>query len=433
MRRRPPAGQLCATALLAAFAACGTETAGPGAVEGEWRAERDTVGDTVVVRTLSGSVWGDSARLVEELRIGRLEGPPEETFGRIVALDVGPDGTIYVADRQAPALRAYAADGSYRRTLGGEGGGPGEYQGLNGLNMLAVHPDGRVLLRVPANSRINVYGPDGSLEEHWPIRGGVYSSYPLSVDTAGRVWHTTFELGDEGPRLFVVRFDAEGTATDTLPADRWSYEAPQLSASSGDGENGFSTIRSVPFTSRARWTISAHGYLVGGVSTAYEVELMRTDGPVVRLSRAVPPVPVLPEEKGDERERLVAQMRQVNPSWRWSGPTLPSTKAPFRDLLVDDDGRVWVLRHTRAERIPDEELEEPDSPNDPPPERWREPIVYDVFRPDGRYLGPVRAPVEFSNYPRPVIRGDTVWATAEDELGVEYVVRYRIERGGDGS
>ena len=37
---------------------------------GPWKAERLKRGDTTVVRTVSGSVWGDKVTLVEEVRIG---------------------------------------------------------------------------------------------------------------------------------------------------------------------------------------------------------------------------------------------------------------------------------------------------------------------------------------------------------------------------
>jgi len=45
------------------------------------------------------------------------------------------------------------------------------------------------------------------------------------------------------------------------------------------------------------------------------------------------------------------------------------------------------------------------------------------------------APDEFAASPDPVFDGDHVWAVARDELGVERVMRYRIEVGdvgGDG-
>lgn len=67
-----------------------------------------------------------------------------------------------------------------------------------------------------------------------------------------------------------------------------------------------------------------------------------------------------------------------------------------------------------------------------PPLRWREPVVFDVFDPDGRYLGEVRAPEGFSLNPSPYIRGDRVWAVVRDELDVSYVVRFRVVLGGQG-
>ncbi|MEE9133901.1 MAG: hypothetical protein V3U13_10100, partial [Gemmatimonadota bacterium] len=48
-------------ALVGALAACNGSDA-PRAHE--WQAVYDTIGDTVVVRTVAGSIWGDTAELV---------------------------------------------------------------------------------------------------------------------------------------------------------------------------------------------------------------------------------------------------------------------------------------------------------------------------------------------------------------------------------
>jgi hypothetical protein len=68
------------------------------------RTERLVVGDTTIVRTLEGSVWGDSVALVEELSIGTLNGPPEYEFGQVQDVAVDANGGIYVFDGQVPAL-----------------------------------------------------------------------------------------------------------------------------------------------------------------------------------------------------------------------------------------------------------------------------------------------------------------------------------------
>lgn len=414
----------------AAISACSTGESADTGIAAEWRAQRDTVGDTVVVRTLEGSVWGDTARLVEELRIGRLEGAPEETFGALRGLAVGNDGTIYVVDRQVPALRVYGPDGAYLRTIGSEGNGPGEYERPDGG--IAVLPDGRIVLRDPANARINVYAPDGTFEESWRIRGGRFTSRPLYVDTAGYVHHMMFEIQDEGTEYWLLRFDGEGNRADSLHLNRygWQVEGAILEARFEQGQNRSISRGFVPFSPRGVWTFSPLDYPVGGISDEYEIDLMRSGEPVLRLARSAEPVPVLPEEKANQRERTTAGMRNTDPDWSWNGPPIPDTKPSFRSLMADEDGRVWVRRHVEAEPIPEDQIEEPEDPNARPPVRWHEPhAVFDVFEPDGRYLGPVYAPDSFSTNPQPVIRGARVWAVARDHLDVEYVVRYRIEVG----
>ena len=57
---------------------------------------------------------------------------------------------------------------------------------------------------------------------------------------------------------------------------------------------------------------------------------------------------------------------------------------------------------------------------------WVEPVAFDVFEPDGRYLGMVRAPEGFSTRPTPVFRGDTVWAVVHGELDIPLVKRFAV-------
>ena len=63
------------------------------------------------------------------------------------------------------------------------------------------------------------------------------------------------------------------------------------------------------------------------------------------------------------------------------------------------------------------------------PTRWSEPTAFDVFGEDGTCYGRVHAPEGFSTYPTPVIDGDYVWAVTRDELGVQRVVRFKVEMG----
>jgi hypothetical protein len=59
------------------------------------------------------------------------------------------------------------------------------------------------------------------------------------------------------------------------------------------------------------------------------------------------------------------------------------------------------------------------APDAPPPQ----PALYDVFEPDGRFLGQVRIPPKVTTVLR---RGDHIWAVQLDEDDVPRIKRYRI-------
>ena len=165
-------------------AACGGE--GGSSIDAAMDVVRDTVGDTLVVRTVSGSAWGADARLVQEMSFGELDGDLEYLLGDVTSLAVGPDGTIYLVDGQVNELRAYDADGTYLRTLAREGQGPGE---LSQPTALAVLSDGRIVVRDPGNTRLQVFSADGSESWEWPVvRGGFVSSVPLWQDRDDNVY-----------------------------------------------------------------------------------------------------------------------------------------------------------------------------------------------------------------------------------------------------
>lgn len=395
-----------------------------------WQAEYDTIGDTVVVRTVAGSVWGDTAELVEDLKIGEFEGRDEYMFGRLRSLAVAPDGSIYIFDSHAMELRKYAPDGTYVMTFGREGGGPGEYKRPDGG--LGVLPDGRVLLRDPGNTRIGVYSPDGEYLDGWRIRGSFNTSRPLHVDTAGNS-HTLILLDAQADvtdwTFGLVRYGPDGEPSDTIPAPRYPFEPSELVATHVDGDNQSTSVNQVPFTPTVAWTYSPLGYMVGGTSTRYAIDLFIAPDRVLRIERADwHPVPVLDAERAEQEDIMTANMRQTEPGWRWRGDPIPATKPPWASFFVGERGRLWVLLHQEAYQIETDE-ETSDRPGEIPTQTWVEPVAFDVFEPDGRYLGMVRAPRGFSRYPYPVFRGDTVWATVRDELEVPYIVRFHIERG----
>ena len=397
---------------LAALPSCsgrGTQDAG------DWVFERETIGDTIVVRTLAGSIWGEPARLEEETSIGALEGREEEMFGFIQGIAVDADGGVYAFDGQVPALRYFDAEGTYVRTVGGEGGGPGEY--YDASLGLAMRSDGRLVMRDPRNARLNVYNPDGTSSDHWPVASGLFSPQATTIDTADHLYLKIL-LG-RPPRnspwpISLLHLDAAGQIVDTL-------HPPHLT--------GEPTTTGGSFGTSKIWAYSPLGYFVVGVNDQYSFELHPPNGPVVRIQRVVETVRLNPEEK-EEMEARNRWTEETQGQFMTSDiPPVPETKPAYRGFYIGTSGRIWVHRHTDAVKVETDLQTEPD-PNRPPPRTWREPVVFDVFEPDGTYLGEVPVP----RRTQIAIFGPThLWGIRQGEMDEPYIVRYRIESPpGDG-
>ena len=93
-------------------------------------------------------------------RIGAVDGPPELQLSRVGFAGRLSDGRFVVFDGGSSEVRWYAPDGAFLRRAGGEGQGPGEFEGVVAG---AVTPADSVVLYDFRNQRLTWLGPDGSL------------------------------------------------------------------------------------------------------------------------------------------------------------------------------------------------------------------------------------------------------------------------------
>ena len=400
-----------------ALGACGD--ANPSA--GRTDVAIDTIGDTIVVRTLSGTVWEGVATLVPEASIGELEGAEEYLFGNIASIAVDDDRSVYVLDGQAQHIRVFDAGGIYVRTLGGPGEGPTEFSRAEAIALL---PDGRLVVRDAGIKQIKVFGPGPDDVDQWPYStsGAMsYTSTPLYTDAHGRTFQTD-PGGWTPPDSFdpdqIIVLGPDGTHLDTIPVPWGDYEQPML-----EWER---MSFPVPFSPYGHWAVGPGGHLISGFSADYRLDVARDDG-VLRIEREAEPPRASEDERSYYRDGITEQQREMFPGWRWQGPSIPDHKPYFNDLAAGGGGRIWVTVVTEASPV-DNPNYDPERPGDSPV-RWRSELRYDVFEPDGTYLGAVDPPHGFASRPTPVFDGDLVWAASRDELGVPRLVRFRIEVG----
>ena len=363
--------------------------------------------------TDSGSegVWGD-ASVVEELAIGVEFGADEYMFGRIYSLAVGPDGTIHVTDSQGPVVRSYDGDGNFLRNVGRQGQGPGEYNRAPALRVLS---DGRLAMWDFSASRISLFSREGEYQRSLVVGTGFGGQRSFFVDT-----DDNFYIKDVRPEArsesdaWFRRYSPEG--------EELGRVEPPRAGPLGRGFVLFAEGVSA-FEAQRVTTFSPLGYAVTGLNDAYGIELLEPDGRAY-LMRDVPRVSLAREERAEwEAFRQTIVTREAARGRPGPDP-LPHAKPYFRDILVGDDGRIWVFRYVEAVKRHDIEPL-PDRP-DRPLLTWREPWTYDVFEPDGAFLGSVVVPELFQPF---VARGELLWGSHLDDEGVGRVLRLRVVPG----
>ncbi len=404
--------------------ACGGEDALP-----DIATVRETLGDTTIVRTLAGPDAG-LRTLIEEVAIGELEGADEYTFGSIEELVPLADERVLVWDGQATALRIYGADGRHARTIGRAGKGPGEIESANGIAVLA---DGRIGVWDGQNARLTVFTADGEYAEEVRIPGGFFSLGSVSAADSNAFW-LRMPLGamdaasfmDRKDGVRTVRLAGEGGASpgaieDSILAPVQRDRSQLLQATSPDGRGR--TATGIPFSATPLWTPGA-GYLVSSPGGEYRIDVHRAGAPL-RIVRELPLIPVTDGERSGQQAGITWTMQRTDPAWSWNA-SIPATKPPIRALQVDGAGRIWAqVSQSGEEFTPDPPAST--NPNPAPKLTWREPVVFDVFAPDGEFLGRIPFPRGTRSGLIRATTGSRIWAVLPDSFGVDRVVRWRVE------
>ncbi|HSM59847.1 MAG TPA: 6-bladed beta-propeller [Longimicrobiales bacterium] len=374
--------------------------------------------DTLIVRAEQPALWGAAPTLVEELRIGSLDGSQYETFGRLTAAAVGPAGEMLVVDGQGPALRLYDSTGRYRLQLGRPGQGPGEYRQIMGVRFTR---EGRVAIWDPGNQRITVYETDGGLFNSIRVESSLQGGNdPFQVDTAGNFYVRAMR-SHEGAVITGytwIKIGPGGGVLDSIPVPPADTEGRPLVVLTPSGPRK-------PFTIETTSALSPFGYQVTGRTDTYAIWRPLSDGRVLRIERPVRSVPVGREER-QQWEAILDFMQSVSRAGSAAFLPIPAEKPVFRELWVDESGRIWVSRYVPANHVAlsREELEEREGR---PALEWIEPPVWDVWDPRGSFLGTLT--LQRGAFPA-AARGSEVWVVEHGSFGESYFVRYRVNAGG---
>jgi hypothetical protein len=362
---------------------------------------RDSAGIRIVEAAAPAWPEGGGWRLSAEPRvaIGAAEGAEENQLFRVGGVSRFADGRIAVVNGGSSELRIYSAEGRHLQSIGREGAGPGEFRFPRTLWLLA----GDSLLVVDLD-KLSWFDGAGAFVRSEPLG----NPRPMLRFADGSYLGMAFAPGEDfyapgqvRPRVSLLRSRPAG-APDTL-AILAGDDAYRLSHDRGI------SVYAVPFGLRRALAVHEMSVYTGDGS-AFEVAVLDTAGRVTLIARrpdtdrTVTPADVrrygeirlgaLPAAAPDDRVRRVLREAKV-----------PATKPAWDQLVVDAAGGAWI-RHFALER---------DAP-----------ATWSVFDAEGRWLGEIGMPVHFEVKE---IGADYVLGTWTDELGVEYVRLYDLEKG----
>ena len=210
------------TAFLVSVAGCGeTPISRTGTV-------RDSAG--IVIVDNADPIWSevDAWSLSESptLVIGVSEGDSDYELFQIASAARLSDGRVVVASNGTHDLRYYSADGRHLRSVGREGGGPGEFRTLVSLAKLASDS---LLVYDLALRRISIFDSEG---EHcrdvsfatggqlfMPIVVGRLSDGSFLAHMANRQFapgDSEFSTGEIRDSIITLRISPQGDILDTL-------------------------------------------------------------------------------------------------------------------------------------------------------------------------------------------------------------------------
>ena len=327
---------------------------------------------------------------------GEGSGPTSDMFGIRGAVRL-EDGRIVVADR-VQRLLVFDAEGTYLRTLGREGSGPGEFAAIMWLQRLPG--DTLLMFDLRNNRRLSYFTADGGFARSVnsassvgprPMLMGALADGTL-VATRGIFTQRRVTSNRVSPRRSqneLVRLDADGRVLNslaTLPGSEF-LDGPGIPGLEFGAPEG--PLRNTVFAIGARDIYAATG-------DRFEILVFSPEGGDPEVIRSeFEPIPFT-------RDDLIEFLESIG----W-GDRIPV--GAIRDWPEDQTRpAILALRLDSAENLWAEEGREDPSAMG----TWR------VFDPSGRYIAKVRMPPRFRPFD---IGTESVLGVWRDDLDVEYV------------
>ncbi|UCG88426.1 MAG: hypothetical protein JSW71_07755, partial [Gemmatimonadota bacterium] len=302
--------------------------------------QTDSAGVTIV-HSLRPS-WSDSGgwRLAPApmLRVGRVEGAAEYLFARVAGARLVDDSMLVVADGHSNELRFFDLSGRFMYSVGGTGGGPGEFEYI--VALLDCYRDS--IVAADLNDRLSIFTEDGEfvrvVQSYSSPRRQV-SPYQFACGSEGLTVVNGWGSAMTDPQVGFFRSFSHvyiGSIPDGAQIDLGEFIASErLGTQSGGVITG---SRPHPFGRQTRLAIG-EGKVYVGTSETYEVRVYGPEGALQRLIRWEGDDLTLGSDVANEYFEWEIQRTSEGsrPAARryYAEMALPGTRPAYSELVVD--------------------------------------------------------------------------------------------------
>lgn len=305
---------------LALFYACSKRAEDTG-----WSANIEIVNGTRVVTNPEEPKFGVFVfDLEEDLAIGDVN-DEDYFFPRAVALNVDDDGNFYVCDGGNRRVQKYDKSGTYVRTIGRQGQGPGEY----------IYPS-RLFLDDAGNPCVNdsrsllYYDKDGAFQKKVQLQGfysrlipGPLGTFLGSTQPSGRT--------EGGAKSSIIQVGENGEPIRTIAEYPISYIKSQKA------------VVLHWYTHHVAFAQRTPDSFYYGFSREYKVNVADGDGSTIFiLAKEEKPQSISREEK--ELTKKDGVFAVIGTNQIEEAIVFPDQRPFFTRFISDDAGRLYVIR-----------------------------------------------------------------------------------------
>jgi len=341
--------------------------------QAKWKGTVVKEGDVTVVKNPKEPIYKSPIiEFKEDLSLGGPDARGDYAFGQVQTFIVDDSGSIYVLDKKNYNLKVFDSSGSYLRTIGRKGQGPGE---LEYPYMLSLNQTSGELVVHELGHGISYFDTDGTFLRHLSLK--TMLSLRGLVDAKGDIYIMEYIRNEKGAHYETKKLASDGSVIAVIA------ESPAWVVSNPD-----------PFMATSYFVVDRANNLVFGYPLTYEIRFYGPSDTKVfkRITREYDRVAVKAEER-EEQEKSV-------PPGTTIGFEFPKYHSAYRRFFTSDLGHLFV-------------------------ETWETTKggkkVHDIFDAEGHLIGCMSLkPSGIA-----ILKGK-YYALEEDEDGFQYVKRYAV-------